>query len=76
VYGLHTLLERVENDARSGQQDSSPIDSKGSKDSSPSDTVPPRSLATPQSWNGPTLRGRSESKRRDSPSRSPPVGWL
>jgi hypothetical protein len=76
VCGLHTLLERVENDIRSSQQDSSSIDSKGSKDGSPSESVPPRSLATPQSWNGPTLRGRSESKRSGSPPRSPPVGWI
>jgi hypothetical protein len=76
AHGLHTLLERAENDIQSSQQDSSSIGSKGSKDGSPSERVSPRSLAMPQSWNGPTLRGRSESKRPGSPPRSPPAGWI
>lgn len=75
VYSLHTLLERVESDIRSSQHDSSP-DSKSVKDSSPSnEMVSMRSPPTPQSWNGPTLRGRNGSQRLHSPSRTP-AGWI
>jgi hypothetical protein len=76
AHGLHTLLECAENDIRLSQQDSSLIGLKGSKDGSPSERVPPRSLATPQSSNGPTLRGRRKSKHRSSPLQSPPAGWI
>lgn len=81
IYSLHTLLERVETDIEATSipplsADTPTISSAKVKPSSPIETTfPARSPPTPQSWEGPRLDERSQS-RSSMKRQTPPAGWI
>ncbi|PPQ93994.1 hypothetical protein CVT25_009842 [Psilocybe cyanescens] len=85
IYSLHTLLERVETDlANTSTSSPSEINAPtvgGKKPASPHETIfPSRSPPTPQSWDGPRLEQRSQSRlsqhNQNRQSQPPPAGWI
>ncbi|KAH9482708.1 hypothetical protein JR316_0004808 [Psilocybe cubensis] len=83
IYSLHTLLERIEPDlaVMSPSEVTPPATASSKKSTSPEEAFPTKSPPTPQSWDGPRLEQRTQSRLsqhsqgRQSQS-SPPAGWI